>query len=61
MKSWDEIIAMITKIFAVLLYYKAILHDITSFDPYNLGDFVSPCCREGNCGLNGLNNVPKIK
>lgn len=45
MKSWDEIIAMITKNFAVLLYYKAILHNIASFDPYNLGDFVSPCYR----------------
>lgn len=45
MKSWDEIIVMITKNFAVLLYYKAILHNITSFDPYNLGDFVSPCYR----------------
>lgn len=43
-KSWDEVIAIVTtKISAALMYYKAILHNIIPFEPYNFDDFVSPC------------------
>lgn len=41
-ESWNEVIAIISKIFAVLLYYKA---NIIPFDPQNFGDFVPPYYR----------------